>query len=103
MPAGFGTSLGRRRLFTPVPDSHLCCGSAGGYSILQPEIAAGRIGRVSAVHGRYACDDMLVMPGGWRVDPAASGPSTDSVMLPGRAFGFSIHPTTGMTTRKNRK
>jgi glycolate oxidase iron-sulfur subunit len=25
---------------TPVPDSHLCCGSAGAYSILQPEIAA---------------------------------------------------------------
>jgi predicted dehydrogenase len=33
------------------------------------------IGRVTAVHGRYACDDMLVAPGGWRVDPAASGPS----------------------------
>ena len=25
---------------TPVPDSHLCCGSAGTYSILQPELAA---------------------------------------------------------------
>jgi glycolate oxidase iron-sulfur subunit len=24
---------------TPVADSHLCCGSAGTYSILQPEIA----------------------------------------------------------------
>lgn len=24
---------------TPVPDSHLCCGSAGTYSVLQPEIA----------------------------------------------------------------
>jgi glycolate oxidase iron-sulfur subunit len=24
---------------TPVPDAHLCCGSAGTYSILQPEIA----------------------------------------------------------------
>lgn len=24
---------------TPVPDSHLCCGSAGTYSILQPEIS----------------------------------------------------------------
>ena len=34
---------------------------------------------------------------------ASSGPSTDSVMLPGSAFGFSIHPTTGITTRKNRK
>jgi glycolate oxidase iron-sulfur subunit len=25
---------------TPVPDAHLCCGSAGTYSILQPELAA---------------------------------------------------------------
>ena len=24
---------------TPVPDSHLCCGSAGTYSILQPVIS----------------------------------------------------------------
>jgi len=27
---------------TPVPDAHLCCGSAGTYSILQPELA-GRL------------------------------------------------------------
>ena len=25
---------------TPVPDSHLCCGSAGVYSVLQPDISA---------------------------------------------------------------
>jgi glycolate oxidase iron-sulfur subunit len=24
---------------TPVPDAHLCCGSAGTYSILQPVLA----------------------------------------------------------------
>jgi glycolate oxidase iron-sulfur subunit len=24
---------------TPVPDPHLCCGSAGTYSILQPELS----------------------------------------------------------------
>jgi glycolate oxidase iron-sulfur subunit len=24
---------------TPVADAHLCCGSAGSYSVLQPEIA----------------------------------------------------------------
>jgi predicted dehydrogenase len=35
----------------------------------------GTIGRVTAVHGRYACDDLIVMAGGWRVDPAAAGPS----------------------------
>lgn len=26
-------------VLTPVPDSHLCCGSAGTYSILQPELS----------------------------------------------------------------
>ena len=31
------TSLGFR--LTPIRDSHLCCGSAGAYSLLQPEIA----------------------------------------------------------------
>jgi glycolate oxidase iron-sulfur subunit len=31
------TSLGYA--LTPVPDSHLCCGSAGTYSLLQPELA----------------------------------------------------------------
>jgi len=24
---------------TPVPDAHLCCGSAGAYSLLHPEIS----------------------------------------------------------------
>jgi glycolate oxidase iron-sulfur subunit len=31
------TSLGCE--LTPVPDAHLCCGSAGTYSLLQPELA----------------------------------------------------------------
>lgn len=32
--AGMGVRL------TPVPDSHLCCGSAGTYAILQPELSS---------------------------------------------------------------
>jgi glycolate oxidase iron-sulfur subunit len=31
------TSLGYS--LTPVPDPHICCGSAGTYSILQPELS----------------------------------------------------------------
>jgi glycolate oxidase iron-sulfur subunit len=31
------TSLGYS--LTPIPDAHLCCGSAGTYSILQPELS----------------------------------------------------------------
>ena len=36
---------------TPVADSHLCCGSAGTYSILQPELA-GRLkaNKLAALH-----------------------------------------------------
>jgi predicted dehydrogenase len=54
------------------------CYHVRGYPLvrrMQTEVAAGGIGAVTGVHGRYACDDMLVMPGGWRVDPAAAGPS----------------------------
>jgi glycolate oxidase iron-sulfur subunit len=44
--ADFGFEL------TAVPDSHLCCGSAGTYSILQPEISrrllANKIGALSS-------------------------------------------------------
>jgi glycolate oxidase iron-sulfur subunit len=36
-----------------IPDAHLCCGSAGSYSILQPEIAsalrAGKLANIAAV------------------------------------------------------
>ncbi len=54
------------------------CYHVRGYPLVErmrADVAAGGIGAVRAVHGRYACDDMLVAPGGWRLDPAASGPS----------------------------
>jgi len=36
---------------TPVADSHLCCGSAGTYSILQPELAAKlKTNKLAALH-----------------------------------------------------
>ncbi|HEX5279249.1 MAG TPA: heterodisulfide reductase-related iron-sulfur binding cluster [Micropepsaceae bacterium] len=39
--SGIGEALLRSAGFTlaPIPDAHLCCGSAGSYSLLQPEIA----------------------------------------------------------------
>lgn len=42
---------------TPVPDSHLCCGSAGTYSILQPELSARLLtAKVAALeHGQPDC------------------------------------------------
>ena len=37
---------------TPVPDSHLCCGSAGTYSLLQPELSQQLLGnKVKALEG----------------------------------------------------
>jgi glycolate dehydrogenase iron-sulfur subunit len=35
---------------TPVPDAHLCCGSAGTYSVLQPALAGElRANKVAAL------------------------------------------------------
>jgi glycolate oxidase iron-sulfur subunit len=39
---------------TPVPDGHLCCGSAGTYSILQPELSQRLLHRkVRALEGGF--------------------------------------------------
>jgi glycolate oxidase iron-sulfur subunit len=40
--SGLGEALLRAAGFrlAPIPDAHMCCGSAGSYSLLQPEIAA---------------------------------------------------------------
>jgi predicted dehydrogenase len=42
---------------------------------LRAETAAGSLGAVQFVHGRYLCDDVLFPASGWRLDPARSGPS----------------------------
>jgi predicted dehydrogenase len=55
-----------------------CCYHCRGYPLVQrmrDEVEFGAIGEVRAVHGRYACDDVLAVPTGWRYDPATSGPS----------------------------
>jgi predicted dehydrogenase len=42
---------------------------------LRAERAAGALGDVQFVHGRYLCDDVLFPASGWRLDPGRSGPS----------------------------
>ena len=42
---------------------------------MRAEVAAGALGELSFVHGRYLCDDVLFPSSGWRIDPARSGPS----------------------------
>ncbi len=54
------------------------CYHVRGYPLvrrMREEVEGGAVGAVTAVHGRYLCDDVLVAPGGWRLDPASSGPS----------------------------
>jgi predicted dehydrogenase len=55
-----------------------CCYHCRGYPLVQrmrEEIESGALGEVNAVHGRYACDDVHLLPTGWRYEPAAAGPS----------------------------
>jgi predicted dehydrogenase len=42
---------------------------------MRATVAAGPLGDVRFVHGRYLCDDVLRGDGGWRVRPESSGPS----------------------------
>jgi predicted dehydrogenase len=42
---------------------------------MRAEVAAGALGEITFVHGRYLCDDVLFPASGWRVDPAQSGPT----------------------------
>jgi predicted dehydrogenase len=38
-------------------------------------VTAGDVGEVRVVHGRYVCDDALLVSGGWRVEVDLSGPT----------------------------
>ena len=54
------------------------CFHVRGYPLvarMRAAVAAGELGEIRVVHGRYFCDDALRMLGGWRLDPSLSGPS----------------------------
>jgi predicted dehydrogenase len=54
------------------------CFHVRGYPLVERmriAVAAGEIGGVRVVHGRYFCDDAVRALGGWRLDPELSGPS----------------------------
>jgi len=42
---------------------------------MKANVAAGDLGELTFVHGRYLCDDLLFPASGWRVEPDRSGPS----------------------------
>jgi predicted dehydrogenase len=55
-----------------------CCYHCRGYPLvrrMREEVASGAVGDVRAVHGRYVCDDVYLLPTSWRYEPSAAGPS----------------------------
>jgi predicted dehydrogenase len=65
-----------------------------GYPLVQhmrTTVAAGSMGEVRVVHGRYACDDALLVSGGWRVEPARSGPLYVTADLGAHWFDLAEH------------
>ena len=70
-------------IVTPFAESHLCCGSAGTYSILQPELSgqlrARKLGNIAAaepdvlVSGNIGCLQHLAAGTAYSADPAYRG------------------------------
>ena len=58
---------------------------------MRAAVAAGEVGDVRVVHGRYFCDDALIVPGGWRVDLARSGPTYVTADLGAHWFDLAEH------------
>jgi predicted dehydrogenase len=57
---------------------HATCYHARGYPLVEQMralVAAGDLGELAFVHGRYLCDDLLFPASGWRIEPELSGPS----------------------------
>jgi predicted dehydrogenase len=54
-------------------------------------VEAGEVGEVRLVHGRYLCDDALLVPGGWRVEPEKSGPTYVTADLGTHWFDLAEH------------
>jgi predicted dehydrogenase len=73
------------------------CYHVRGYPLVEEmraAVAAGSLGAVRAVHGRYLCDDALVAgAGGWRLDPARSGSSYVTADLGAHWLDLAAHVT----------
>jgi predicted dehydrogenase len=54
-------------------------------------VEAGEVGEVRLVHGRYFCDDALLVPAGWRVEPEKSGPMYVTADLGTHWFDLAEH------------
>jgi predicted dehydrogenase len=65
-----------------------------GYPLVERMRASvGELGDLRVVHGRYICDDALLVSGGWRIEPASSGPSYVTADLGAHWFDLAEHVT----------
>ena len=56
-------------------------------------VADRGLGELRVVHGRYVCDDALLVSGGWRLLPESSGPTYVTADLGSHWFDLAEHVT----------
>jgi predicted dehydrogenase len=61
-------------------------------------VESGSLGELRVVHGRYVCDDALLVSGGWRIEPASSGPTYVTADLGAHWFDLAEHVTDARVT-----
>jgi predicted dehydrogenase len=67
-----------------------------GYPLVEhmrATVAAGELGELRVVHGRYICDDALLLTEGWRLRPESSGPTYVTADLGAHWFDLAEHVT----------
>jgi predicted dehydrogenase len=67
-----------------------------GYPLVEhmrATVAAGELGDLRVIHGRYVCDDALLVTEGWRLEPAVSGPTYVTADLGAHWFDLAEHVT----------
>jgi predicted dehydrogenase len=67
-----------------------------GYPLVEhmrATVEGGGLGELRVVHGRYFCDDALLVAGEWRVEPASSGPSYVTADLGAHWLDLAEHVT----------
>jgi predicted dehydrogenase len=67
-----------------------------GYPLVEhmrATVADGELGELRVVHGRYVCDDALLVSEGWRLLPESSGPTYVTADLGAHWFDLAEHVT----------
>jgi predicted dehydrogenase len=67
-----------------------------GYPLVEhmrATVADGGLGELRVVHGRYVCDDALLVTEGWRLQPESSGPTYVTADLGAHWFDLAEHVT----------